>query len=401
MTADGRPPGSKSLTIDAPETSPSDEPITIRITGVDPESRVRFEATLLDHDGTEWRSWANFSADPTGVVDLTEQAPESGTYEGVEPMGWLWSMTTDADTRGATLDAEPEIEVELRAEDDDRRDERTITRRLYDEDVTIRTVDRDDLAGTVFEPPGDGPHPGVLLLHGAGGRLPTRTAQLLATHGYAAFAVRYVGDHEAIPDEHRRVPLSYFDDAADWFRQQDAVAGDQLGVMGGSRGGELALLLGSRVEWVGAVIALAASGVAWDTPSGDPGWVEDGEGVPHLEGKPIPRETVAGGLADEPVEAAAIPVGEIQGPVLLVSGGDDHVWPARRLSNVAIDRLKRAGFEHRFEHLSYDDTGHLISVPYAPLTGFEAGGGTPRGTATAAEESWPKVLSYLEAALGH
>ncbi|MCU4719346.1 acyl-CoA thioester hydrolase/BAAT C-terminal domain-containing protein [Halapricum hydrolyticum] len=394
---DETPPGSTApqLTIDAPETSPNDEPIAVQITGADPGERVRFEATLVDHDGVEWRSRATFDADGSGIVDLTGQAPVSGTYEGVEPMGWLWSMATDADARGATLDAEPTVEIELRAATDGRRAERTIVRRLYDETVTIRTVDRDDLAGMVFEPPGENPHPGVLLLHGSGGRLPTRAAQLLATHGYAVFAVRYVGDHQAVPAEHRRVPLSYFDDAAAWFRQRSAVAGGQIGVMGGSRGGELALLLGSRFEWVGAVVALAASGVAWDSPSDEPGWVEEGAGVPHLEGKPIPRETVAGGLEDEPVAEAAIPVEKTDGPILLVSGGDDRVWPARRLSEIAVDRLERAGFEHRFAHLHYEDAGHLISVPYAPLTGFEAGGGTPQGTAHAAEGSWPGILRTL------
>lgn len=392
-------PTPTTLTIRAPESSPNDEPIAVRITGAERGAQVTVEATLVDHDGVEWSSKATVLADGEGGVDLGEQAPESGTWGGVEPMGWLWSMTTDADARGAALDQEPTVTVEFTATTADRQAERTITRRLYDEGVTTRVLDHDSLAGTVFEPPGAGPHPGVLLLHGSGGQLPTRAAQLLATQGYAAFAVRYVGEHEAIPDEHRRVPLSYFDAAADWFRNRDWVEDGRLGVMGGSRGGELALLLGSRFEWVGAVVALAASGVAWDSPSGDPGWIEDGEGVPHLEGKPIPRETVAGGLEDEPIDEAAIPVEETDGPILLISGGDDRLWPSERLSEIAVERLERADFEHDFEHPVYADAGHLISVPYAPLTGFEAGGGTPRGTARAAEGAWPAILSYLASGL--
>jgi hypothetical protein len=65
------------------------------------------------------------------------------------------------------------------------------------------------------------------------------------------------------------------------------------------------------------------------------------------------------------------------------------------VSNIAIDRLERSAFDHRFEHLTYDDAGHLISVPYAPLTGFDAGGGTSCGTAHAAVESWPAILDVL------
>lgn len=387
-----------SLVIDAPSSSPNDDAIAIRITGADPEAKLRFEAALVDHDGVEWTSRATFRADERGVVDLTAHAPESGSYEGIEPMGWLWSMETDADVRGATLDGAPTVAVDLVAESDTGRVERTITRQCYDPDIESEEL-ADDLVGRIFLPPGDGPHPGVLLLHGSGGRLPTRAAQALATHGFAVFAVRYVGEHDSIPDEHRSIPLSYFDRAAEWFRSLDAVHSGTLGVMGGSRGGELALLLGSRFEWVSAVVALAASGVAWDTPSGDPGWIEGGEAVPHLKGKPIPRETVAGGLDDEPVDAAAIPVEKTDGPVLLVSGEQDRVWPATVLCEIAVDRLERSEFGHDFEHLVFEDTGHLISTPYAPLTGFEASGGTPRGTAHAAAQSWPQILETLDGGL--
>ncbi|QCC51348.1 acyl-CoA thioesterase/BAAT N-terminal domain-containing protein [Halapricum salinum] len=387
---------SSALTIEAPSRSPNDEAITVRITGVEPGAEVRFEAMLVDHDGVAWSSYATFLADSEGVVDLSADAPESGSYEGTEPMGWLWSMATDADVRGATLDCEPTVAVDLTAGTRNDRVERTITRQCYDPEVTTRTVDTDDLAGRLFLPGGDGPHPGVLLLHGSGGRLPTRTAQSLATHGFAVFAVRYVGAHDAIPDEHRSVPLSYFDRAGAWFRSLDAVQSDSLGVMGGSRGGELALLLGSRFAWVGGVVALAASGVAWDSPSGEPGWVADGDPVPHLEGKPIPRETVASGLDDEPVETAAIEVERTDGPILLASGRDDRVWPATELCAIAVDRLARSEFDHDFEHLVFEDAGHLISTPYAPLTGFEGSGGTPRGTAHAAEQSWPQILETLQ-----
>jgi len=388
-----------SLTIDAPPNSPNDDEIRIQITGSEPDAEVRFEATLVDHDGVEWSSWATFVTDDEGVVDLTEGAPGSGSYEGTEPMGWLWSMETDAEVRGATLDVEPTVEVDLTAETETDRTQRTIRRECYDPELTSRPVDTAELAGQLFLPAADGPHPGALLLHGSGGRLPTRTAQSLATHGFAVFAVRYVGEHDAIPDRHRSVPLSYFDQAAAWFQDLDAVHPESLGVMGGSRGGELALLLGSRFEWVGAVVALAASGVAWDSPSGEPGWTADGEAVPHLEGKPIPRETVANGLDDEPVEEAVIPVEQTDGPILLASGRDDRVWPATELCEIATDRLARSGFEHDFEHLVFEDAGHLISTPYAPLTGFEGGGGTPRGTAHAAEQSWPVVLDCLAGGL--
>jgi nucleolar protein 56 len=48
--------------------------------------------------------------------------------------------------------------------------ETATTRRLYDPDITRRRIDRDGLVGDAFLPPGDGAVPGVVHLHGAGGR---------------------------------------------------------------------------------------------------------------------------------------------------------------------------------------------------------------------------------------
>jgi hypothetical protein len=59
------------------------------MTGVKPRSTVEFEATLVDDDGNEFRSCATFTTDDEGIVDLSKHAPESGSYDGVESMGWL------------------------------------------------------------------------------------------------------------------------------------------------------------------------------------------------------------------------------------------------------------------------------------------------------------------------
>ena len=41
--------------------------------------------------GSRWQSQATFLADDNGGVDVARQAPVSGTYEGVSPMGLFWS----------------------------------------------------------------------------------------------------------------------------------------------------------------------------------------------------------------------------------------------------------------------------------------------------------------------
>src|SRR5713226_2729549 len=75
-----------------------DCPTTLRVRGCANAQRVTIRAIAGD---TYWR-WAScgtFVADANGVVDIGNQAPISGTYSGIDPMGLFWSM----DLNPATL----------------------------------------------------------------------------------------------------------------------------------------------------------------------------------------------------------------------------------------------------------------------------------------------------------
>ncbi len=386
------------LALAAPTRSPVDEPVTVRVTGAPPGETVTVAASTVDAAGHTWDSTATVRADDEGVVDLTRDAPESGTYDGVAPMGWCWSMRSDDEEALVTdlMDGSP-ITVTLRATVDDASVERTITRTVVPESVDRTAVERDDLAGTVFEPPGEGPHPGVLVLHGSSGRPALFRAGLLAAHGFATFAVHYAGDGAPVGDGIRRVPLPYFDRAADWFADRSAVTGDGLGVVGHSWGALAALLVGARADWVDAVVSYNGSGVVWNTPSGDPAWVDaDGDPLPYVPGgsKPTLCEGQLDDADPETVAAATIPVEETAAPVLLISGGEDPVWPARRLSERAAERLREAEFDHAFVHLTYDDAGHFVTPPYLPKN-HPIFGGSARDIAAADADAWPHVLATL------
>ena len=105
----------------------------------------------------------------------------------------------------------------------------------------------------------------------------------------------------------------------------------------------------------------------------------------------------------EAVEAAAIPVERINGPVLLISGQDDQLWPSTVLAEMTMARLKRRGHPFSDQHLAYESAGHQIGKAYLPVGstliagGRLATGGTPEGNARAQEDSWPKVLEFLRA----
>jgi nucleolar protein 56 len=267
---------------------------------------------------------------------------------------------------------------------------------MGDERVCRQAVDHDELAGALFHPSGDGPYPAVIALHGSGGYRPEGIARRLATRGYVTLALQYFSEEDVLPEKLREIPLAYFDTAAEWLLEQPTVKGDQAGLVGISRGAEAALLLGTRFDWVGCVVSYSGSGVAWDTPHDDPAWIHDGEPVPHLTAEENPMTRMRRGVDEDRIERAAMAVEKTDGPILLLSGGEDRVWPARRLSNIAVDRLDTADFEYMFEHLTYDDVGHLLAFPsYMPLGNVAEEPTMLKAMARATADSWPTVLEYL------
>lgn len=290
------------------------------------------------------------------------------------------------------------------------------------------------LVGTLFLPAAPVPRAAVLALGGAGGGLSEGAAETLASEGFAALALAYFG-LEGLPRELVEIPLEYFEGAIAWLRRHPMVDAGRVAVVGNSKGGELALLLGATYPGdVGAVVGYAPSAVVWqgiafdrEVYHGGPRspWALRGEAVPFvplarpgahemirmtesfLEDRPIStRDLYERALQDEAaVAAASIPVEEIEAPVLLISGTDDRLWPSTRLSEMAIERLKAHERPFRREHLRYEGAGHMIAPrgyrPAEPWTRRFELGGSREANSFANTDSWPRVLAFLKKALGN
>lgn len=297
-------------------------------------------------------------------------------------------------------------------------------------DVSGTTVRDGDVNGRLFRGLGDGPHPGVLVLHGAGGArgYEQTYAAMLAAHGYSVFCVEYFGApglRESLVD----VPLEEFESAANWLLDSADVRGDSVGVVGFSRGGEAALLVGSTFDSVGVVVAYVPSCYVWAAPSwmrgvgeDQPSWTLNGEPVPYLPidryitnhddlGEPLGGdEPSASTLALErasrhEIERATIPVETVDGPVLLISGGRDTVWPCSLFAERAAERLARHDHPWAFEHRCFREAGHAIRAPYqfdesVDADGEHRYGGTNEVNAEASARAWVDALEFLARGLG-
>ncbi|MCC7558296.1 MAG: hypothetical protein KO217_06380 [Methanobacteriaceae archaeon] len=56
-------------------------------------------------------------------------------------------------------------------------------------------------------------------------------------------------------------------------------------------------------------------------------------------------------------------VENINGLLLLISSGDDRVWPLKKMSEMIIERLNSHNFKFKVKHLSYECAGHLAGRP--------------------------------------
>lgn len=127
--------------------------------------------------------------------------------------------------------------------------------------------------------PNDGkPHSGIVMLHGSeGGSLPYAAleAQFLASHGYAVLAFCWYNCAKnpitAPFDALENIELRKTIEAIQWLKNSDHVSGGKVALLGWSRGGEQAVLLGSISDSITLVDAIAVhtpsdtvvSGFSW------------------------------------------------------------------------------------------------------------------------------------------
>ena len=290
-------PSSRPLVMSVdPSVALFDRPVAITVSGLNPGELVTVSASALGCAGYAWRSSATFAADSRGDVALASNAPSSGSYQGKQAMGLLWSLTPRvAPGDGATLCIPARgLSVQVEAKAEGQTPASVMLTRLpttpgvkeYDERPSST-----GFYGDFFAPPaGSSIRPGIVIFGGSEGELVTATeAGLLASHGYPTLAIAYFGA-PGLPQTLQRIPLEYFVTALRWLARQPGVDAQHLVVEGVSRGSEAALLLGSDFpQLVHAVIALVPNDVALcgivpaltRPPCAGPAWILGGVAIPY------------------------------------------------------------------------------------------------------------------------
>jgi dienelactone hydrolase len=389
----------------SPDTVLTDERFRVTLDGLKTGQDVTIR---VDGNRGVWQSSVTLRSDDRGRVDVAD------------PMRLIWSATGERPPAGTpgqvaqpwTFTAEADGRVIAT---------RTLTRRAVAEGVRVVPVRERGLVGAAYHPPAAGPHPAMIVLPGSQGGIPGPGAHAggLASRGYVVLALAYF-NAEGLPLFLQNVPLEYFVTAVEWLKSQPSVDPTRIGVLGTSRGGELALLLGATYPSAfRVVVANVPSNVVWPGLSDDsetPAWTVKGQPVPSVSSHFTSADRALSGrerfmrrLQDAAAVARAeIPVERIDAPVLMFSGKDDQLWPSDLFATRVVGSLKAHHFKHPVEHYSYDDAGHALTRPFVPTSDVRqvrihpvskrpnVFGGTPEGQARANEDAWAKLLSFLD-----
>jgi dienelactone hydrolase len=410
--------------------APVDRPLAIHVSGLQPNRHHLLRLSCSDQAGKAFNSWAVFRSSDRGTIDPDKNAPLTGSYAGVDPMGLFWSMMP-LDIKKGLFDSNgvQSYNLKLAVETGGKvLGEADLLRTVYDpaRQVIRRVVEAQGLVGTLYVPPGKGPHPAVLVLGGSQGGLREAPGALLAGRGYAALVLAYF-NAPGLPDALMEIPLEYFMKALDWLVAQPEIDPARIAPCGWSKGGELALLLAANFPGrFRAVAALSPSSHVWQAPAaeGRPpqkgSWSRDGLDLPWLPFGALGLVDTFRFLTRRPAalvgmhraglkKAAARPqsritIEQFRGPVLLASGTEDALWPSSQMCRLVVETLKKNNHPAPFEHLECAGAGHGFRIPYLPDCAYSVRGkllygGTPEANARAAREGWEKLAQFLGANL--
>ena len=196
-----------------------------------------------------------------------------------------------------------------------------------------------------------------------------KTRDQFIAKGYAFLAIGYFGG-KGTPDTLNKISINQVHDAILEASKNKKINKRKIAIIGGSRGGDLALLIGSYFKDIKCVVALVPSHVAFPGHTNHfttSAWTFDDKELPFVpvNEEAVPflmkhdlRGTFTAMLKDSIAEEkAVIKVEKINGPILLLSATkDDHI-PGVEMCDKMITRLKANKFKYANKHIVIDG-GH-------------------------------------------
>ncbi|KAI5627043.1 peroxisomal acyl-CoA thioesterase 2b like 3 [Silurus asotus] len=401
-----------------------DERCDVRVQGLQPGVRVTLHALLRSEDGDFWEAFGHYVSDETGHIKVSKDPSLGGSYEGVEPMGLLWSMKPIPGSRTGLRLRKKDVQTPTNVHISVYKDHLTqafqekphvasvVAQQWYMAPGVQRVdVTQKGLMGTLFIPPGPGPFPAVLDLWGGGGGLVEYRSSLLASRGYISLSLEYCAplDNSEKP---RHLGIDYFETAITMLREHPQVCPERVAILGLSYGAFLTMYMTAYSSVIKPRCIVCISGSHF-LPIRGP--LVDFRGMISIMTKKsyydkYQRQIWRDSLLPIPDDLSKkIELNRIQCPILLIVGEDDKNCPASESADDMKLMMEQDGNSQLLTVLSYPGAGHLIEPPYTPhcqasnfmLAGTRTKemvlwGGQTETHSRAQEDAWHKILAFLK-----
>ncbi|XP_043092930.1 bile acid-CoA:amino acid N-acyltransferase-like [Puntigrus tetrazona] len=397
-----------------------DEKFQFAVTNLKPNQKVTLHSLHQSDDRDFWEAFGHYVSDEQGSVTGFKDESLGGTYEGIEPLGLVWSMRPIPGSRhGLRLrkkDIFRPMEVHISVYSGHLSQgfsqqaplATSVTERWYFAPGVKRVnIRENNVRGTLFLPPGPGPFPGVLDLWGASESLVEYRSSLLASHGFASMALEYLAPNNMKTED---TDASYFEKAYQILENHPMVQKDNLAVLGLCLGSAITLNMVSYSKVVKPQCCVCISGSHLMPLDNSLSELFE-ELKKHADKQRVNEDNQViykYVISTLHCQSIKVDVGRIKCPLLLVNGDDDQAVPVLESAEDMEMMMEKAGNRHLLEVLTYPDAGHLIEPPYSPhfrATNFKLQrtkervvmlwGGKTKPHAHAQEDSWEKILSFL------
>lgn len=180
--------------------------------------------------------------------------------------------------------------------------------------------------------------------------------------GYAFLAIGYFGAADT-PDALDKIAIDDIYDAIQTATKNVYVDKNKIAIIGGSRGADLGLLIGSYYHDIKCVVSIVGSNVVfpghtdhfstscWTYQDKELPFVPINDEAVHFLMKQDLRSTFSTMLKDTlSVEKASIKVEQINGAVLFISASKDEICPSTHMADMMVERLKKNKYKFPYEH---------------------------------------------------
>lgn len=187
--------------------------------------------------------------------------------------------------------------------------------------------------------------------------------------GYAFLALGYFGA-KGTPEILNKIAIEDVYNAILAAAKEAQINKNKIAIIGGSRGADLALLLGSYYKDISCIVAIVPSHAVFPGHTQEFNsscWTYQGKELPYIpvNDEAVPflikrdlRGAFEAMLKDTVAEKKAlIKVENINGPILLLSATKDEICPSTPMSVKMMETLKSHNFKFHYEHVAIEG-GH-------------------------------------------